>query len=614
MYGYTGKILRVNLTTGEIKKEYLEPQVARNYVGARGLGTYLFTKEVAPTVDPLAPENKLFFVTGPLTGTAATSAGRYNVVTKSPLTGAIAASNSGGYWGPELKFAGYDVLIVEGKAAKPVYIWINDETVEIKNAGDLWGHDVYETTDFLRTACDPDAHVACIGPAGERLSLIANILNDYTRAAGRSGVGAVMGSKLLKAVVVRGTGAIDVPDPAAFKEVVLRQRAMLEKHPVTGEGLPTLGTMVLINVLNGVGGLPIHNFRDSGTWSKADQISGEALREKFLVRNKGCFACNIDCGRITKTPGEKFGGFGEGPEYEAGWALGASCGVSDLAAVCKANFLCNELGLDPISMGATIACAMELYENGIIGLRETGRPLTFGDAEAMVEMTRLTGLREGFGDLLALGSYRLAEKFGHAELSMTAKKQEMPAYDPRAIQGIGLNYATSNRGGCHVRGYTISPEVLGVPEKLDQQDIQSKPMWVKVFQDLTATVDSAGLCLFVTFALGGPEVAEQLKVATGFDYTPDEVLLAGERIWNLERLFNLAAGLSKADDTLPKRLLKDALKFGPMKGHVSRLEEMLPEYYKLRGWDENGVPTKERLTQLGLGGIHLQPAVAAGKK
>ncbi|HYF94894.1 MAG TPA: aldehyde ferredoxin oxidoreductase family protein [Symbiobacteriaceae bacterium] len=600
MYGWKGNILRINLTTGEIKKEFLDPQIARKFVGARGLGTYLYTQEVSPKVDPLSPENKLLFVTGPLTGTLATSAARFNVVTKSPLTGAIAASNSGGYWGAELKFAGYDAIILEGKADHPVYIWIEDETIEIRQAGDLWGHDVYETTDFLREATDPDACVACIGQAGEKLSLIAAILNDYTRAPGRGGVGAVMGSKNLKAIVVRGHGAVEVADPEGFKDVCIKQRGMLERHSLTGEGLPALGTMLLINVLNSVGGLPVHNFRDSGTWSKAEQISGEALREKFLVRNKGCFACNIDCGRITKVPSGKFASTGEGPEYEGAWALGASCGVSDLAAVCKASFLCNELGIDPIAMGATIACAMELYENGYIGIKETGRPLSFGDADALVELTRMTGLREGFGDLLAEGSARLAARFGHPELSMSVKKQEIPAYDPRAIQGIGLNYATSNRGGCHVRGYTIAPEVAGIPEKLDPQDTASKPAWVKVFQDVTATFDSAGLCLFVTFALGAPELAEQLAAATGLEITTDEVLLTGERIWNLERLFNLAAGLKKEDDTLPKRLLKDALKFGGQKGNVNRLDEMLPKYYEVRGWDENGRPTDAKLEQLGL--------------
>ncbi|HEY3364088.1 MAG TPA: aldehyde ferredoxin oxidoreductase family protein [Symbiobacteriaceae bacterium] len=600
MFAYKGQILRVNLATGSITREPIDPKAARQYIGCRGLGTWYMMKEVNPKVDALSPDNKLIFLTGPLTGTAAPAGGRFEVVTKSPLTGCIAASNSGGYWGPELKYAGFDGIIFEGKAEKPVYLWINDGEVELRSAEKVWGKDVPKTTEMLRAETDPDAKVSCIGPAGENLVLLAVIMNDHNRAAGRSGVGAVMGSKNLKAVVVRGTGAVEVSDPDGFEDVMARHRTQLAEHGVTGQGLPTYGTMVLVNILNSVGGFPVNNFRDSGTWSKAEQISGEALKDQYLVRNKGCFGCNIDCGRVTKIPSGPYAGMGEGPEYEAGWSYGADCGVSDLAAICKANFLCNELGMDPISLGSTIACAMELYENGHVSLKETGKPVMFGDADAIVELTRATAYREGFGNLLAEGSYRLASKFGHPELSMSVKKQEIPAYEPRAIQGIGLNYATSNRGGCHVRGYMISPEVLGIPEKLDMQSTAEKPAWVKAFQDVTASVDSAGLCLFVTFGIGAPEVTEQLNVATGFEYTVEEVLKAGDRVYNLERQFNLLAGLRKEDDTLPKRILKDGLKFGPQKGKVNRLAEMLPEYYKARGWDADGRPTKAKLEELDL--------------
>ncbi|MEW8977135.1 MAG: aldehyde ferredoxin oxidoreductase family protein [Symbiobacterium sp.] len=600
MFAYKGKILRVDLTSGTIKTEYIEPKVARQYIGCRGMGTYYWMKECDPTVDPLSPENKLLFFTGPLTGTAAPASGRYNVITKSPLTGAIAASNSGGYWGPELKFAGWDGIIFEGKAEKPVYLWIEDDHVELRSAEHLWGKTVFETTDAIKEETDPDVRVTCIGPAGEKLALLAVIVNDYNRAAGRSGVGAVMGSKNLKAIAVRGHGGVEVADPESFKSFAERDRSLMKNDPVAGNGLPTYGTMILVNILNELGGLPTHNWRDSGQWSKADLTSGETLAEKYLVRNKGCFGCNIDCGRVTKIPEGPFKSFGEGPEYEAGWSYGADCGVSDLGAICKASFLCNELGLDPISVGSTIACAMELYENGYITIKETGIPLNFGNAEAIVELTRMIGYREGFGDLASEGSYRLASRYGHPELSMSVKKQEMPAYDGRAIQGIGLNYATSNRGGCHVRGYTISPEVLGVPEKLDPQSIDEKPQWVKTFQDLTAAVDSAGICLFTTFAFGAPQITDELRAATGFDYTVEEVMKAGERIWNLERQFNLKAGFTKKDDTLPPRLLKEPIKFGPMKGKISRLEEMLPKYYEARGWDKEGRPTKDKLAELDL--------------
>jgi len=600
MYGWVGQILRINLTNGTIKKEVLDQAEARKYLGARGLGTRLWIKDVDPKVEPLSAENNLIFMTGPLTGTLATNGGRYNVVCKAPLTGAMAASNSGGYWGPELKYAGYDGIIFEGKAEKPIYVWINDHQVEIRCAEHLWGKDVIETTDTLRAETDFDAKVACIGPAGENLVKFACIINDYTRAAGRSGVGAVMGFKNLKAVVVKGSGAVRVADPDGFLEALTKARQMVRSHPVTGTGLGLYGTEILINILDQTGALPVNNFRDSGTFPNADATSGETLAKTYLVRNKGCMGCAIGCGRIVNVPDGPFKGFGEGPEYEAGWSYGADCGVDNLAAIIKANNYCNELGMDPITMGATIACAMELFEIGAISEKETGRALRFGDAEAIVELTRQTAYREGFGNELAEGSYRLATKFGHPELSMSVKKQELPAYDPRGVQGIGLNYATSNRGGCHVRGYMTSPEVLGIPEKLDNLAVEGKAGWTKIFQDLTAAVDSSGICLFLTFAIGAPEVAAQLSTATGVEYTVDDVLKIGERIWNMERLFNLANGFTKDDDTLPPRLLKEPIKVGPLKGSVHRLSEMLPEYYKVRGWDEDGRPTPEKLEELGL--------------
>lgn len=600
MYGWVGKILRVNLSDGTIKKEALDPVEAKKFIGARGLGTRLWMKECDPKIDPLSIENKLIFITGPLTGTLATNAGRYNVVCKAPLTGTMAASNSGGYWGPELKYAGYDAIIFEGKAEKPVYMWINDDKVEIRSAEHLWGKDVVATTDTLREETDFDAKVACIGPAGENLVKFACILNDYTRAAGRSGVGAVMGFKNLKAVVVKGTGSVKVQDPDAFMEALVKARKMVKDHPVTGQGLGAYGTQILINILDQSGGLPVRNFRDSGTFPNADATSGETLSKTYLVRNKGCFGCSIGCGRIVNVPEGPFKGFGEGPEYEAGWSYGADSGIDNLAAILKANNYCNELGMDPITMGSTIACAMELYESGYITIKETGEPITFGDPHAIVELTRKTAYREGFGNELAEGSYRMAAKYGHPELSMSVKKQEMPAYDPRALQGIGLEYATSNRGGCHVRGYMTSPEILGIPEKLDNLAIEGKAVWTKTFQDLTAAVDSAGICLFLTFAIGAPEIAAQLSAATGVDYTVDEIMKAGERIWNMERLFNLANGFTKEDDTLPPRLLNEPIKVGPCKGSVSRLPEMLPEYYQARGWDAEGRPTPEKLQELGL--------------
>lgn len=600
MYGWIGKLLRVDLTNGRIAKEDLNVEDAKNYLGARGLGTKIMMDEVDPKVEPFSPENKLIFMTGPLTGTLASSPGRYEVVSKAPLTGTIGASNAGGHFGPELKYAGYDGIIFEGKALRPVYLYINDDEVELRLAEHLWGKTVFDATGELLKETAEDARVACIGPAGEKLVFFATVMNDKNRAAGRSGLGAVMGSKNLKAVVVRGTKSIEAARPKEFLESCLDARKKLKVHPVTGSGLATYGTEVLVNILNQSGALPTRNWRDGGIFEHADETGGEALREKYLVRNKGCFGCSIGCGRITRIPEGKFKSFGEGPEYEAAWAYGADCGVRDLAAISKANFICNELGLDPITMGSTIACAMEMYEKGILTKEEIGRSLNFGDADAIVELTRMTGMREGFGDKLAEGSYRMASAYGHPELSMTVKKQEMPAYDGRGVQGMGLEYATSNRGACHVRGYLTSPEILGVPQKLDPLVTTDKASWLKAFQDLTAVVDSSGICLFTTFGIGLPEISEMLRNATGMSCSDEDILKAGERIWNLERLFNLKAGFTKADDTLPERLLNEPLPSGPAKGKVAELDIMLKEYYELRGWNTEGIPTEEKLRELSI--------------
>lgn len=600
MYGWTGKLLRVNLTDKTIKRENLNLEDAKKYLGARGLGTKYFMDEVDPKVEPFSPDNKLIFMTGPLTGTLATSGGRYEVVAKAPLTGTIGASNSGGHFGPELKYAGYDGIIFEGKSEKPVYLYINDDEVELRDAENLWGKTVFETTDMLLDVAGDDARVACIGPGGEKLVLFATVMNDKHRAAGRSGLGAVMGSKNLKAVVVKGSKSVEVAKPKEFLEICKKSRKMLKDHPVTGTGLPTYGTQILVNILNQSGALPTRNWRDGGIFEHAEETSGETLTEKYLVRNKGCFGCNMGCGRITRIPDGKFKSFGEGPEYEAGWSYGADCGVRNLEAISKANFICNELGIDPITMGSTIACAMELYDKGILTREELGRDLPFGDDEGIVEFTQMTGLREGFGDKMALGSYRMAELYGHPELSMSVKKQEMPAYDGRAVQGMGLEYATSNRGGCHVRGYLTSPEILGIPAKLDPLVTTDKATWLKTFQDLTAVVDSAGICLFTTFGIGLPEIAEMLRTAIGFECSDAEILQIGERIWNLEKLFNLEAGFTKEDDRLPDRLLKEPMPAGPAKGLVNELDVMLKEYYEVRGWGEDSIPTEEKLNELAI--------------
>lgn len=594
-----GKVMRVNLTEGTIKTESPCEKTVKNFIGGRGYGTKVLYDEVPAGTDPLSPENKLIFANGPLTGKGAPSAGRYMVITKSPLTGCIASSNSGGFWGAELARAGWFMIILEGKSPKPVYLWINDDKVEIRDAGAIWGKDGHEATDDILAAVgNSQAKVACIGTAGENLSPIAAIMNDKTRAAGRSGVGAVMGSKNLKGIVVKGSARPPVEDAEGMKAALASSMEKLKTNPVTSQGLPTYGTAVLVNVINQTGGYPVNNWQGS-YFPEADEQSGETLARDFLVKRYSCFGCPIGCGRVTKL-GERIG---EGPEYETIFAFGVCCGVARLEPIIEANNICNELGLDTISAGVTIAAAMELYEKGLIKKEELegGPELNFGNEEAVTYWTRKMGLGEGFGKKLAEGSYRLCEMYGHPEFSMTVKKQEMPAYDGRAIQGIGLNYATSNRGGCHVRGYTISPEILGLPEKLDPIDIESKPAWVSIFQNLTAAIDASGMCLFTSFALGADDYGAFIKAATGLDFDGTETLKAGERIWNIERLFNLREGLDPLkEDTLPDRLLKEPIPDGPSKGMVSRLSEMLPNYYKYRGWDEKGIPTAQKLEELGL--------------
>ncbi len=598
-YGWHGKLLRVNLTAQTCVVEDLNPAWAKQFIGGRGLGSKYLTEEIAPNVDPLGPDNKLIFATGPLTGTYGAANGRYMAITKSPLTGTIACSNSGGYFPAELRFAGFDLIIFEGKSEHPVYLQIYNQQVELVGAVHLWGKSTQATEDQILKEFHGDAKVACIGPAGEHQARFACIVNDKHRAAGRSGVGAVMGSKNLKAVAVRGTGGVRVADPRGYRDAAMASYGLLKQNAVTAEGLPALGTAVLVNVINQSGALPTRNFQ-SGTFDQAEAISGERLAATYLKRNKSCMGCIIGCGRVTAIADPRFSGAGEGPEYETIWALGAACGISDLAAVTQANYLCNEYGLDTITAGATVGCAMELFEKGLLSEQEAGMRLNFGNADAMVRAVELMGKNEGIGRKLAQGSYRLAESYGVPELSMTVKKQEFPAYDGRGIQGMALQYATSNRGACHVRGYMVSPEILGLPEKLDPQVTQGKAGWTKAFQDFTAVVDSAGVCLFTTFALGAPQVADFLSAATGQAYSTDDLMLIGDRIYNLERKFNLAAGIDPGQDTLPPRLLKDPLPDGPHQGVVAKLGDMLPDYYRERGWSEQGVPTTEKLQSLGL--------------
>jgi len=600
MNGWMGKILRVDLTKGRIVTEDLNPDLAKEFIGGRGLASKVLFDEVDPQVDALSPENKLIFSTGPLTGTGAVTSSRYMVATKSPLTGAIACSNSGGYFGPELKFAGYDLIILEGRSDNPVYLWIEDDRVELRRAEHLWGKDTSQTEDLIRAETHKRAKIACIGPAGEKLVRIAAVMNDKNRAAARSGVGAVMGSKKLKALAVKGSKKVGIADRKAFKEANMLVLEKLKSAPPTAEGLPNLGTAMGVNFFNELHLLPTRNFQE-GFLGKAEKISGEAIAQSIFVKKKACYACPIGCGRVTKVNDPEFQGEGEGPEYETIAALGSNCGIDNLAAITKANYYCNELGLDTISAGVTIAGAMELYERGILSEREVGFKLNFGNAQALVELIKKMGLREDFGDILAEGGYRMAEKYGHPELFMGVKGQELPGFQVRGLQGSGLAFATSNRGACHLRAGIYGPELFGIPEKIDPLDTKDKALWVKKLQDSGAVIDSSGICVFIAFGgVGLEEVLGMLEAATGAGYNMEGILLTGEMIWNLERLFNQAAGLTGKDDNLPLRMLKEPMPEGPYKGQVVRLDEMIPEYYRLRGWDKDGNPTPEKLEGLGL--------------
>jgi aldehyde:ferredoxin oxidoreductase len=613
---WTGKILRVNLTNGTCESEPLNMEWAAKYLGQRGLASKYLVEEIDPKVEPLSPDNKLIFATGPLTGTCASTSARYSVITKGALTGAIACSNSGGYFGAELKMAGWDMVIFEGKAATPVYLAIHDDSAELRAADHLWGKSVWETEPAVKAEMgDPQSRVSSIGLAGEKGVMYACIVNDLHRAAGRSGVGTVMGSKNLKAIGVRGTKGLKVKDPVAFMAATTAAKAVLAENAVTGQGLPTFGTQVLMNVINETGALPTRNFHDV-QFEDAGKIGAEAMAEPRasdgkanLVTNQACFGCTIACGRISQLDQGHFTvqnkpeywGASGGLEYEAAWALGAATGVGDLECLTYVNFLCNEQGMDPITFGSTVGAAMELFEEGLITTKDTdGLELKFGSAEALTQLAELTGKGEGFGVEIGLGSKRLCDKHGRPELSMSVKGQEFPAYDPRGIQGMGLTYATSNRGACHLRSYTVASEVFGIPVKTDPLEIEGKAGLVTAFQDATAAVDSSGLCVFTTFAWTLDDFAPQINAACEGEWTTERLAETGERIWNLERKFNLAAGFTAKDDNLPKRLLEEAAKNGPAEGKVSGLAQMLPEYYAGRGWTEEGVPTNQTLDRLGI--------------
>jgi aldehyde:ferredoxin oxidoreductase len=608
--GYMGKWLNIDLTRKKVKINDLDMAFAKRFLGGRGFGVKILYDMLEANTNPLTPANILVFATGPLTGgRCLTSPGRYVVCTKSPLTGTVLDANSGGGWGPYLKKAGFDYILITGKAEAPTYLWVHDGECEFKDASHIWGEmAVYEAEDAIKKETDEKARVAQCGPAGERLALLACVMNDYYRAAGRGGAGAVMGSKNLKAIAVFGDAEVPYSDSKGFREANKEVYDMMQESDLTkkGGGLNTYGTASLVNVINSHGMLPTRNWQ-TGVFENAEKISGETLAETRLKRATACLGCPIACGRLTWIEkGPYKGKEGEGPEYETLWSFGATCGVDDLDMIATANWLANRYGLDTISAGSTVAFAMECYERGLISKEDTGGiDLRFGNADALVEVVELMGKGEGIGAILQDGSRAAAQKIGKGSerFSMAVKGMEMPAYDPRGAKGHGLAYATSNRGGCHVRAYMIAPEILGLPEPLDRftgaEDAKKIEM-LKTFQDLTAVVDSAVVCLMVIFGIGAPEFVNLLKPCTGWEWTVEGLLGVGDRIWTLEREFNAREGFGRKDDLLPERLLSAPMPEGPAKGHVVPIEPMLDAYYRIRGLDSEGHPTWAKMEEMEL--------------
>jgi len=595
--GFTGKFLRVDLSKGTIKIEDTNMQWARDYIGGQGLATRYFVDEVDPKVDPFSPDNILIMAPGPLTGTSAPTAARYMAVTKSPLTGTITRSNSGGFFGAKLKHSGFDMILFKGKSDHPVYLYVHDGMAEIRDATHLWGKDVFETDDTLKKETGVNVSVACIGPAGENLVKFASIMNDKHRAAGRNGVGAVMGSKNLKAVVASTGKMPTIGHAGRYKTTLTAMLKKIKENPVTSQGLPAYGTEVLVNIINQSGIYGNKNYLDSGSDPLAEMVSGETLASTYLIRNTPCFACPIACGRVSRYNERE----SEGPEYESTWALGPNVGIHDLYPIIAANDNADRLGYDTITAGNTISAAMELYENGKIPDKDVGptKP-KFGNQSFVLEATSNLAYRKDFGNILAEGSLRLAKKYGDESVSMSVKGQEVAAYDPRGAYGIGLEYATSNIGGSHMRAYTISNEILGVQPVSKPTEKEGKAELVKYVQDFTEVMDSSGLCQFPSFALNLDDYLSLINDVTGFDYTKDEIMLAAERNWNLERLFNLKAGIKPEDDKLPDRFVKVALEKGPNKGEKIPIDYLLKDYYNVRGWDSSGYPKEENLKRLGL--------------
>jgi len=593
-YGWHEKLLVVDLEKGSC--EYIESrrEPLKKYIGGRGIGAFYFLKYTQdPNVDPLGNRNPIILSTGPLTATPSPTAGRISASFRSPLTMTLADTNLGGVFGFLMKTTGIDTLIIKGKAPEPIYIYLNGKQTKILPASHLWGKDNREVTSILKKQHGKKASVLSIGRAGEKLVKFACVINDSKRAFGRGGLGAVFGAKNLKAIVtVGGNNRPQIHSPADFQDFRYEVLKHITTHPVTSKVLKPLGTSGVLRVINEFHVLGTRNFTSSH-FASADKLSGESLRKFYLVRNYGCWGCPIACGRISKVGSEE----GGGPEFETLYALGSNLGISDLKAVTLVNFIADDLGMDTISLGGVVAFAMEATE---LGIYDFG--IKFGETSKLIPLVKKIGLREDdAGDMLAEGVRRASEKVKGTEIAMHVKGMELPAYDPRGTQGMGLVYATSNRGACHLRGgFSVSSEIFGVPRRINRFQSVGKGTHVARYQDSGAVIDSLIICKFTTFATSLHHWVRVYNAVTGEGLTVADLQMIGQRIFNLERIINLKLGFTKEYDTLPKRFLQEAIRIGGCDEHVVDMDTMLSEYYEYRGWDKNGVPTKEKILELGL--------------
>jgi len=601
--GYANKIAWVDLSAGDVEYKPVPEDLARKYIGGRGLGVK-FVFDNGPQVEPLSPDNILCFMNGPLTGSEANMSGRMAVVTKSPLTGTVTDSHHGGWSAARLRWAGYDGLVFNGKADKPVYAYVTEDGVELLDAGDVWGMGVHDTVKFFQEKYgEKDLSVIAIGPAGEKLVKFACWINEDDRASGRGGTGCVGGSKNLKAVVIDAKKKITkAENREEWKPAHTRAlKVIMAEENITSPrkgGLSVYGTNVLMNITSSIGGLPTKNSMLTSFGEDAEKISGEYVKENLLVNDPTCHACPVACKKEVEVKDGPYKGLRmESVEYEPAWSVGANCGNNDARLVAKMIDLANDFGFDAIEIGHPLSIWMEASEKGYT--KDEGT-LEWGDPDGMTNAAEMIGKREGFGDVMAEGSDATAAYFGHPELAMTCKGQGIPAYDPRGIKGEGLGYATSNRGACHLRAYTPAAELGVMPFnslKVDPLAWEGKGELVKIFQDVHAFSDSMDLCKFSAFAMGADEYAQQYSAMTGVPFTADDVLKTGERIYNLERHYNNLVGFGAGSDKLPKRFTDEPSTMPGSEGHVCELDDMLAEYYDKRGW-ENGVVPEAKLKEL----------------